>query len=263
MNSVPDPGTRGRSPAPESSNGGRGMKRRAQPATVILCATAPRQASSGRSRSWVDAARATTVPVTWAVGIDTLADVADDARGLDLALDIPPATCGSRGKLRDLLLRGRDLVPDLSAVVLRGPTPGENRGVLVEEGIGVAVVDAFEADARGNRRPAPRGWACRNPIWGLWEVLVTPARPAGLAGWFGLGGMPRLVPGGLHLLRTEGAAVGNNGSATLSSRLDRWISWVGQRRFRGTASVVPLSTLPRLIAGGDREAVAGSVLRAA
>jgi hypothetical protein len=239
------------------------MKRQTQPATVVLCATAPRQASTGRSRAWLDAARAVAVPVTWAVGIDTLADVADDVEGLDVAIDIPPATCGSRAKLRDLLLRGRDLVPDLSAAVLRGPTPAENRGVLVDEGIGVAVVDAFETEGRGNRRPAPKGWACRNPIWGLWEVLVTPARPAGIAGWLGLGGMPRLAPGGLHLLRTDGVTVGNNGSATIASRLDRWISWAGQRRFRGTATVVSLSALPRVISGGDREAMAGSVLRAA
>jgi len=239
------------------------MKRQTQPATVVLCATAPRQAPTGRSRGWLDAARAVAVPVTWAVGIDTLADVADDVEGLDLAIDIPPATCGSRSKLRDLLLRSRDLVPDLSAVVLRGPTPAENRGVLVDEGIGVAVVDAFETEVRGNRRPAPKGWACRNPIWGLWEVLVTPPRPAGLAGWLGLGGMPRLAAGGLHLLRTDGVAVGNNGSAAITSRLDRWISWAGQQRFRGTATVVPLSALPRVITGGERDVVTGSVLRAA
>ena len=239
------------------------MTGRNQPATLVLCATAPRQGLTGRSRAWLDAVSGIAVPVTWAVGIDTLTEIAGQADGLDLALDIPPAACGSRARLRELILRGRDLVPDLAAVVLRGPTPAANRGVLVEEGIGVAVVDAFEEEGRGNRRPAPKGWGCRNPIWGLWEVLVTPARPAGLAGWLGLGGMPRLAPGGLHLLRTDGLSVGNNGSAFVSPRLERWIAWAVQRRFRGTVSVVPLSTLPRLIAGSDREAVGRSVLRAA
>lgn len=239
------------------------MKRHRQPATVVLCATAPRQACTGRSRTWIDAARRVAVPVTWAVGIDTLADIADEPPGLDLALDVPPAACGSRSVLRDLLARGRDLAPEMSAVVLRGPTPAANRGVLVEEGYGVAVVDAFEQDGRGNRRPAPRGWACRNAIWGLWEVLVTPARPAGIAGWLGFGGPPRLVSGGLQVLRTEGAAVGNNGAAAITSRLERWISWAGQRRFSGAATVVPLAALPQLISGGGREAGDRSVLRAA
>lgn len=239
------------------------MKRRNQPATVVLCATAPRQALTGRTSAWIDAVRSVAVPVTWAVGIDTLADVASQADSLDLALDIPPATCGSRSRLRDLLLRARDIVPDLAAAVLRGPTPAAHRGVLVEEGIGVAVVDAFEEDGRGNRRPPPKGWGCRNPVWGLWEVLVTPARPAGIAGWLGLGGMPRLMPGGLHVLRTDGVSVGNNGSAFVTPRLDRWISWAGQRRFRGSADVVPLSALPRLITGTDRDTAGRSVLRAA
>ena len=239
------------------------MMRRKPPATLVLCATAPRQAISGRSRAWLDAVRGVAVPVTWAVGIDTLSEMAEQADGFDIALDIPPAACGSRSRLRELLLRGRDLLPDLSAVVLRGPTPAANRGVLVEEGIGVAVVAAFEEESRGNRRPAPKGWNCRNPVWGLWEVLVTPARPAGLAGWLGLGGAPRLVPGGLHVLRTDGVVAGNNGSASLAPRLERWISWAGQRRFHGTASVVPLTALPRMISGGDREAVGRSVLRAA
>jgi hypothetical protein len=239
------------------------MIRRKQPATVVLCATAPRQAITGRSRVWLESVRSVAVPVTWAVGIDTLADIAGQDHGLDLALDIPPAACGSRSRLREILLRGRDLMPDLAAVVLRGPTPAANRGVLVEKGIGVAVVAAFEEESRGNLRPAPKGWACRNPVWGLWEVLVTPARPAGIAGWLGFGGIPRLSSGGLQVLRTDGVSVGNNGAASLAPRLERWISWAGQQRFRGTASVVPLSMLPRLISGGDREAVGRSVLRAA
>lgn len=239
------------------------MKRRKQPATVVLCATAPRQALTGRAEAWVDAVRRVAVPVTWAVGIDTLADIADRADALDLALDIPPTACGSITRLRDLLLRARDLAPNLTAAILRGPTPAANRGALVAEGIAVAVVDAFEEDRRGNRRPAPKGWGCRNAVWGLWEVLATPPRPAGLAGWLGIGGMPRLAPGSLHLLRTDGFSVGNNGSAFVTPRLERWISWAGQRRFCGAAEVVRLSALPRLIAGVDREVAGRSVLRAA
>jgi hypothetical protein len=58
-------------------------------------------------------------------------------------------------------------------------------------------------------------------------------------------------------------SAGNNGAASLAPRLERWISWAGHQRFSGAASIVPLSTLPGLISGGDREAVGRSVLRAA
>lgn len=239
------------------------MKLHGQPATVVFCATAPRHAATARSQAWVDAARSVAVPVTWAVGIDSLAEIAGRTADLEVALDVPPAACGSRARLRDLLVRARDLVPELAAVVLRGPTPAPSREVLVEEGIGVAVVDALDEEPRGNRRPAPKGWACRNPLWGLWEVMVTPARPAGIAGWLGFGGMPRLVPGGLHVLRTDGVAAGNNGAAFIGPRLERWISWAAQRRLRGAAAVVPLTDLPRLIGGGDRGAGDRSILKAA
>jgi hypothetical protein len=237
------------------------------PAMLVICATAPRQAATIRSGSWIDAASALPVPVTWLAGIDSLEEVGSGLRRqgkvVDLAVDIPPAACGSRTKLRELLLRVRGAAPDVTAAVLRGPTPLEHRVLLVEFGIAVALVDAFADDARGNRRPAPRGWPCRNVVWGLWEVQVTPHRPRGIAGWLGLGGMPRPPAGSLHVMRTEGIAVGNNGSAFVTPRLERWIAWAGQRHVQGTAVVTHLSGLPAVISHGGRPALAGSVLRAA
>ena len=237
-----------------------------QPATLVICGTAPRQAGTARSAAWLDAARALSVPVTWLAGIDSLAEISSPGRierSIDLALDIPPAACGSKAKLRDLLQRAHDAVPSVTAVALRGPTPLDNRGLLVEHGITVALVNGFEDDARGSRRPAPRGWPCRNSVWGLWEVQVTPHRPRGIAGWLGLGGMPKPKAGGLHVLRTEGVAVGNNGTAFITPRLERWIAWAGQKRFGGGAVLAGLSSLPGVIAGEGRAAMSGSVLRAA
>ncbi|MGI9178047.1 MAG: hypothetical protein ACR2IT_09350 [Pirellulales bacterium] len=236
-----------------------------QAATVVICATAPRQPGTARAGAWLDAARGLTVPVTWLAGIDSLAEIASQGRskpGIDLALDIPPAACGSKSKLRDLLHRAHDAAADVTAVVLRGPTPLDNRGLLVEHGIGVALVTEFEDDARGSRRPAPRGWPCRNAVWGLWEVQVTPHRPRGIAGWLGMGGMPQPKAGGLHVLRTEGVAVGNNGTAFITPRLERWVAWASQRRFGGTV-LAGLSSLPAVISGEGRDAISGSVLRAA
>jgi hypothetical protein len=228
--------------------------------TLVICAGAPRQ-PVGRQASWVETARSLSVPVTWLVGVDDLAAVSG-AGDIDVAIDIPPAACGSRQRLRDLLARGRDLLPDITAVVLRGPAPLEHRVLLAEHGISVAIVDAFSDDSRGCRRPAPRGWACRNVVWGLWEVLVTPSRPGGIAGWFGFGGSPRLSPGGLSVLRGE-AAAGGSVAAFMPPRLQRWIAWAAQRRASGGVEVAHLSTLPSLIAGAGRQPIAGSVLRAA
>jgi hypothetical protein len=228
--------------------------------TVVICAGAPRQ-PAGRQANWVETARSLAVPVTWLAGVDDLAAIAG-AADLDVAIDIPPAACGSRQRLRDLLARGRDLLPDINSVVLRGPTALEHRVLLAEHGVSVALVDAFSDEGRGCRRPAPRGWACRNVVWGLWEVLVTPPRPGGIAGWLGLGGSPRLNAGGLQVLRGE-AATGGTAAAFVPPRLQRWIAWAEQRRARGGVDVVELSAVPRLIAGAGRQPMAGSVLRAA
>jgi hypothetical protein len=233
------------------------------PATIVLCATVPRQPSSARGGSWLDAARAVSVPVTWVAGVDSLAGLDGRADGLDLAIDVPPAACGSRTRLRDLLARTRAAFPGCAAAVLRGPMPPEHRGVLVEHGITVVLVDAFDDDGRGSRRPAPRGWACRNAVWGLWEVRVSPTRRTGLLGWLGVGGLSRPRAGSLHVLRTEGLHAGNGAAAFVASRLERWIDWARQHRARGSAVVTELSSLPSVISGNGRATLAGSVLRAA
>lgn len=232
-------------------------------ATLVICATAPRQPTmAGRSGGWLEAARSLQVPVTWLVSVDALA-AADRAADVEVAIDIPPAACGSRQRLRDLLARARDVAPSIAAVVLRGPTPIDHRGLLVEWGVSVAMVDAFADESRGCRRPAPRGWACRNVVWGLWEVLVSPTRPGGLAGWLGFNGPPRLRPGGLHVLRSNAGGTGAALASALTPRLQRWTAWAAQRRERGAAEVVGLSALPTLICGAGRQPMAGSVLRAA
>lgn len=232
---------------------------RSTPSTLVICAAAPRQ-PAGRQAAWVETAAALGVPVTWLVGAD---DLAGSLEAVNVAVDIPPAACGSRRRLRDLVARARDLVPDLTAVVLRGPTSIEDRVLLAESGISVALVDAFSDEGRGCRRPAPRGWACRNVVWGLWEVLVTPPRSEGLFGWLGLGGAPKVRPGGLQVLRSDATTAGVSPAAVVPPRLQRWIAWATQQRQRGAVSVATLSDLPGLIAGAGHQPIARSVLRAA
>ncbi len=241
------------------------MMRSKVPATLVICGTTPRQSATAGGAAWLEATR--SLPVTWLVGIEVLADVASAiARrggGNDMALDIPPAACGSRAKLRDLLLRARDEAPGLSAVVLRGPTPLAHRGLLVEQGMSVALVNSFEDDGRGSRRPAPRDWPCRNIVWGLWEVLGQPHRPRGIAGWLGLGGLPTPRAGSLQVLQTDGVTAGSRHEAFVSPRLDRWLAWAAHRVSSGTAVVTGLSDLPSAITGTGRQPLPGSVLRAA
>ena len=241
------------------------MIRSKVPATLVICGTTPRQSATAGGATWLQATR--SLPVTWLVGIGVLGDVAAaigrHGGGTDIALDIPPAACGSRAKLRDLLVRARNEAPGVSAVVLRGPTPLANRTLLVELGVSVALVNSFEDDSRGSRRPAPRDWPCRNTVWGLWEVLVRPHRPRGITGWLGLGGMPTPKAGGMHVLRTEGVTAGSRHEAFMTPRLDRWMAWAAHRVSAGTVVVTGLSDLPAAIAGTGRQPLPGSVLRAA
>jgi lysophospholipase L1-like esterase len=233
------------------------------PATLVLCAIAPRQSAGSRGGSWLDAARALAVPVTWVAAVESMANFDGAMAGVDVAIDVPPAACASRTRLRDLLGRARAAAPSCAAAVLRGPMPPEHRGVLVEHGIAVALVDAFDEDGRGSRRPAPRGWACRSAVWGLWEVRVTPARRRGLLGWLGVGGLSQPQPGSLQVLCTDGLHSGNNAATFVASRLERWIAWASHHQARGSAIVTHLSALPAIISSGGRAALSGSVLRAA
>lgn len=242
------------------------MRQPRRPATIVVCAAAPRLRPAGGDGAWLRTAQALPVPVTWIAGADRLAEIGRQLSGPGpaphLAIDVPPAVCGSRQKLRDLLGRVRDAVPGLTAVVLRGPTPPANRMLLVEWNIGVALVDAFDGGERGSRRPAPRGWPCRNAVWGLWEVLATPYRPRGIAGWLGFTTMPRLAVGGLHVASLDREGATEAGSGLPSGRLERWAAWAA-RRARDGAVVTSLPQLPERLGRDARIPLAGSVLRAA
>lgn len=239
------------------------MSKSRQPATIVVCAAAPRQRPAGGDIAWLRAANSQAVPVTWIAGVDRLADIAEAAGdAASLAVDIPPAVCGSRQKLRDLLARAADAAPGIASAVLRGPTPLANRTLLVERGLGVALVDSFDGGERGSRRPAPRGWPCRNAVWGLWEVLAAPHRPRGLAGWLGFTTMPKLKSGGLHVVRGDAAWSDGGPAGGAVAKLDRLVAWAGRRGRQG-AIMATLGQVPEFVGRDARGPLAGSVLRAA
>lgn len=235
------------------------------PATLVICASLPKSArfNAAGQRGLL---RGPEIPITWLAPWDGLAVAADMARsqaGCDVALEVPAAAFESRQRLRTLLARARDVIPGLAAIAVRGPAAPEHRSLLVEEGVGVALVESLGSSDRGSRRPAPRGWRCRNSAWGLWEVELTPPPSRGPLAWLGLAGMPRPRQRSLHALRTEGLAAGNAGSTFLAARLQRWLAWARRHVDRGRAEAVTLPCLAARLAGEEQGVAQRSVLRAA
>jgi hypothetical protein len=209
--------------------------------------------------------RRPAVPVTWLAPWDRLAEaalLASGQPGSAAALELPAAAFASRHRLRTLLARGREAMPDLVTIAVRGGEQLEHRSLLVEEGIRLAVVESLGGTGRGSRRPAPSGWRCRNASWGLWEVELSPPRRDGPLGWLRLSDLPRPRGRSLHVLRTDGFASGNGG-AYPAPRFERWLAWAGRHVGRGRADAVSLPGLVDRLTGGEQAAADRSVLRAA
>lgn len=229
-------------------------------ATLVICGTVPRT-TRGEPSGLV---RGPDLPVTWLAPIDRLdlaAALAGRHPGCAAALELPPAALASRSRLRGLLARGRDALPGLATVVVSGTMGPEHRGLLVEEGIRIAVVEKLAEATRGSRRPAPSGWRCRNAAWGLWEVEMAAGLPRSPLAWLGLGGRPKR--GSLHVVRTEALAEGNGGTVFLASRLERQLAWVRRQVEQGRGMAVSLDGLATRLAGGEQAARDHSILRAA
>lgn len=229
-------------------------------ATLVICGTVPR---TNRIEPG-GLVRVPDLPVTWLAPIDRLAGAVDLARrhaGSAAALELPPAALESRSRLRSLLNRGRDMLPGLVAVAIRGGVCCEHRGLLVEEGIRIALVDELMDAGRGSRRPAPAGWRCRNAVWGLWEVAASADRPRSPLAWLGLGGLPRRSS--LHVLRTEAMTEGNGGAVFLASRFERQVAWVRRQVERGRGMAVSIDGLVNRLTGGEQTTRDHSILRAA
>jgi hypothetical protein len=203
------------------------------------------------------------VPVTWIVTAERIraaTETIGSARGShEFALQIPQAAFASRHRLRTLLAMGREALPTLTAIAVRGGEPIEHRAMLVDEGVQVVLVDSLSSDSRGSRRPAPTGWRCRNSSWGLWEIELSPATRRGPLSLFGIGSRPHVPRGGLAVV----AADGQDSQGLVHHRLERLATWADRLSTRGTAEVVSLSSLLARLSGDDQQAAAGSVLRAA
>lgn len=230
-------------------------------ATIVVCATVSGTAG-GRRGEWPQLDRA-GVPVTWVAAWDTLADWAATGRMPEsVALDLPLAAIDARQRVRTLLARGREAVPQLDTVAVHSPIDRSHRDLLVDEGVRAVVVDRLDDDGRGSRRPAPKGWRCRNTAWGLWEVEVARAQPRGWLAWLRRGS-PRLRPSSLSTISTDGLMTSSGGRLLLHPGLERSLDWAERQVDRGLATATTLRSLVARLAGEERQPLAGSVLRAA
>jgi hypothetical protein len=228
------------------------------PTTVVVCGDAAQMSRIERPPG---------VPVTWIAELPELERTAAAAAATDgLAVVIEPAWLESRQTLHDALTSARDAHADVVSGAVRDAALRDPR-YAAAAGLRVVLVGAFAA-GRGARRPAPAGWPCRNPAWGLWEVRATEAPPrAGLWGrLFGQGGRTSDRRGGLVVL---------DASTASAAVLQRGLEWAARGVAAGTAVAGTLADLgtilesshgmPGRMPGGraDDGEDRGSVLRAA
>jgi hypothetical protein len=231
------------------------------PAVIVVCGVA--SGSPKTARHGHHGGICLPVPVTWIATAERIAAVASAVGGVkarqDFVLQVPAAAFESRQRLRRLLAMGREAVPSLEAIAVHGGGAVEQRPLLVEEGVRVVLVDTLAGYGRGSRRPAPAGWRCHNPAWGLWEVEMAPASRRVPLSVFGLSSRPRVRRGGLAVLGTEAW----DAQGTACHRFDRLAAWATGKASRDGVEATTLSGLAARLTGDDQQGLTGSVLRAA
>jgi hypothetical protein len=208
------------------------------PTTVVVCGGAAQAASIRRPPG---------VPLTWIVDLTTLERIED--RDADpwcrpwtatdaVALVIESQWLASRHAAREAVAAARAIHADLGAAVIRD---GElhDPGLAASVGLRTVLVRSFSA-TRGSRRPAPAGWSCRNPVWGLWEVRPSEAPPRRSI-WGHLIGRGRARGG------VRGDLVVLDASRSSASVLQRWLDWAARGVAAGTATAVPLPDVAALL----------------
>jgi hypothetical protein len=237
------------------------------PCTVVICCSLPAGIGREDAAARLDAGRHADVPVTWLAALDWLPRVVDrlggDRHGGSVALDIP-ARC-PRTAARELLSRARQEAPALDAVAVRGPLDAPCRQELAAGGVRVVYREGADTTARGSRRPAPSGWACHSPVWGMWEVAASDdtCPPAGIRLIFGATGGVSVRPGGLAVVDVGHGVTAGQATSVIRSRLGRWKAWAAGRWRSPKAVFRVLSQVPDLITTASRGPVGGSILRAA
>jgi hypothetical protein len=241
------------------------------PATIVVCGGAAQAAALQRPPG---------VPLTWIAEFATLERHGHRDAGLSrgpwtatdaVALVIEPAWLDSRHAMREAVAAARATHADLRAGVLRDAEL-HDPGLAVSAGLRTVLVRSC-ATGRGSRRPAPAGWACRNPTWGLWEVQPSEAPPRTRI-WDRLFGRGRAAGAGRRALVVLDASLAS------AAVLQRWLDWAARGVAAGSAVAVTLPDVATILdaprvtpapvladtgesSGRNAAADRGSVLRAA
>jgi hypothetical protein len=205
--------------------------RDAAPTMIVVCGGAAQAASIHRPPG---------VPLTWITDLATLERSGHRDKGLcrwpwtatdAMALVIEPAWLDSRHTVREAVTAARATHADLRAGVLRDAEL-HDPGLAVSAGLRTVLVRSCAA-GRGSRRPAPAGWLCRNPTWGLWEVQPSEAPPQ-TGFWDRLFGRGRASGAGRRELVVLDASLAS------AAVLQRWLDWAARGVVAGTAVAVTL-----------------------
>lgn len=245
-------------------------------ATITICCRLPQGSTALSIDDWTRPAGSANVAVTWVVGPDELSQVASlgpaGIRPENLAMEIPQewlaAEMGPSALRRNLAevrrsfrwLDGLVLAPSISS----GAASNLRAEVIGELGFRVvAVPELGSRPHRRSRRPAPNGWECRNPAWGLWEVGFASQKRRGLLrNWLPLITGPKVEPGGLAVLRS--GATSAKGKREARERFERLVHWAARQVAFGrpAARVLTLSQLGALLSSGATGSGQRSILAA-
>lgn len=227
-------------------------------ATLAVVCRVPARLSPHTIDDWLRPAIATAMPVTWAVSPEDFGTVggalAEQAGDRSVALLVPTEWWTQRSGpslLRRRFEAARRTLPAFDSLVIQADTaapPALNPLLLADLGIRAVCSDGESiAGGRSNRRPAPRGWACRSPAWGLWEFRFGRAKRAGLLdALLGFVGGATLAAGSLTILPTGGfTTVGRRGTDGRSAGMrlarqafERTVQWAARATRQGCSPPV-------------------------
>ncbi|RLS35790.1 MAG: hypothetical protein DWH79_01205 [Planctomycetota bacterium] len=231
------------------------------PATVIILCGVPAGTSATAFRTLAAEPRASGVPVTWVADRSDLVRLATEEADANWALSLDTTSAISRQELRQQLATVRQSAGSVDTVVIHGNATLPPRDILLDGGIRTAVVDRFDDVPRGNRRPAPEGWACRSVLWGLWEVQAASVPNQGiierLLSW---AAASHIQPGSLLVIHADAGT--GCGVQETAKRLSGQLAWCTSVGRRCGVRMARAADLPALLGSGDH-ARSGSVLRAA
>jgi hypothetical protein len=222
-------------------------------ATLAVVCRVPSRLPPHTIDDWLRPVTATTTPVTWAVSPEDFGTVgralAEQTGDRSVALFVPTEWWTQRSGpslLRRRFEAARRMLPGFDSLVIEthsAPPPGLNPLLLADHGIRAVCSDGDAiAGGRSNRRPAPRGWACRSPAWGLWEFRFGRSKRVGLLDVLrGFVGGPTIPAGSLTILPTGGfKTVGKRGHGGRSPGMrparqafERTVQWAARATRQG------------------------------